>query len=99
MLVTLSRCSAICQSVAEVLLTGVVSLGAVSHRFIYLFYMLQLYNLYGYMCNSRHCNCQDLENVGVTNLRTIVFSMHSIGYNSTISMGKCAVVAIVIIRT
>ena len=33
MLITLSRRAAICQSVAEVLLTGVVPLGAVSHRF------------------------------------------------------------------
>ena len=33
MLITLSRRTAICQSVAEVLLTGVAPLGAVSHIF------------------------------------------------------------------
>ena len=33
MLITLSRRTAICQSVAEVQLTGEVPLGAVSHRF------------------------------------------------------------------
>ena len=33
MLITLSRRTAICQSVAEVQLTGVAPLGAVSHRF------------------------------------------------------------------
>ena len=33
MLITLSRRTAVCQSVAEVQWTGVVSLGAVSHRF------------------------------------------------------------------
>ena len=33
MLITLSRRTAICQSVAEVYLTGVAPLGAVSHRF------------------------------------------------------------------
>ena len=32
----LSRFTAICQSVAEVQLTGVAPLGAVSHRFIFL---------------------------------------------------------------
>ena len=36
MLTTLSRHTAICQSVAEVQLTGVVFLGAVSHRFMFL---------------------------------------------------------------
>ena len=34
MLITISRCTAICQSVAEVYLTGVAPLGAVSHRII-----------------------------------------------------------------
>ena len=34
MLITLSRRTAICQSVAEVYLTGVGPLGAASHRFI-----------------------------------------------------------------
>ena len=34
MLITLSRRAAICQSVAEVQLTGLAPLGAVSHRFI-----------------------------------------------------------------
>ena len=33
MLITLSRRTAICQSVSEVYLTSVVPLGAVSHRF------------------------------------------------------------------
>ena len=33
MLITLSRRTAICQSVAEVQLTGVAPFGAVSHRF------------------------------------------------------------------
>ena len=33
MLITLSRRAAICQSVAEVYLTGVTPMGAVSHRF------------------------------------------------------------------
>ena len=33
MLITLSRRTAICALVAEVLLTGVVPLGAVSHRY------------------------------------------------------------------
>ena len=37
MLITLSRRTAICQSVAEVQLTSVVTLGAVSHRFIYFY--------------------------------------------------------------
>ena len=37
MLITLSRRTAICQSVAEVQLTGVAPLGAVSHRFIIIF--------------------------------------------------------------
>ena len=36
MLITLSRCSAICQSVALVQLTGVAPLGAESHRFFFL---------------------------------------------------------------
>ena len=36
MLITLSRRTAICQSVAEVKLTGVAPLGALSHRFNYL---------------------------------------------------------------
>ena len=36
MLITLSRRAAICQSVAEVWLTGVAPLGAVSHRCIFL---------------------------------------------------------------
>ena len=39
MLITLSRRSAICQSVAEVYLTGVASLGAVSHRFNFFKYL------------------------------------------------------------
>ena len=33
MLITLSRRTAICQSVSEVQLTGVTAFGAVSHRF------------------------------------------------------------------
>ena len=37
MLITLSRRTAICQSVAEVYLNGVAPLGAVSHRFNFLF--------------------------------------------------------------
>ena len=36
MLITLSRRAAICQSVAQVYLTGVAPLGAVSHRFNFL---------------------------------------------------------------
>ena len=35
MQITLSRSTTICQSVAEVLLTDVAPLGAVSHRFIF----------------------------------------------------------------
>ena len=35
MLITLPRCTAICQSVAENWLTGVAPLGVVSHRFIF----------------------------------------------------------------
>ena len=42
MLITLSRRTAICQSVAEVLLTGVAPLGAVSHRFNFLMPKLSL---------------------------------------------------------
>ena len=38
MLITLSRRTAICQSVAEVQLTGVAPLGAVSHRFNFLIF-------------------------------------------------------------
>ena len=45
MLITLSRRSAICQSVAEVQLTGVTPLGAVSHRFIFLLLLLLCYNI------------------------------------------------------
>ena len=37
MKITLSGYAAICQSVAEVYLTGVAPLGAVSHRFNFLF--------------------------------------------------------------
>ena len=37
MLITLSRRTAICQSVAEISLTGVAPLGAVSHRFNLIF--------------------------------------------------------------
>ena len=40
MLITLSRRTAICQSVAEVQLTGVAPLGAVSHRFNFNFFYL-----------------------------------------------------------
>ena len=40
MLITLSRRTAICQSVGEVLLTGVASLEAVSHRFNFKFYLI-----------------------------------------------------------
>ena len=41
MLITLSHCTAICQSVAEVYLTGVTPLGAVSHiLFFFLVYIL-----------------------------------------------------------
>ena len=36
MLITLSRRTAICQSAAEVYLTGVAPLGAVRHRFNFL---------------------------------------------------------------
>ena len=36
MLITLSRRAAICQSVAEVQLTGLAPLGAVSHRFFFI---------------------------------------------------------------
>ena len=37
MIITLSRRTASCQSVAEVLLTGVAPLGGVSHRFTFFF--------------------------------------------------------------
>ena len=37
MLITLSRRTAICESVAEFWLTGVAPLGALSHRFDFLF--------------------------------------------------------------
>ena len=49
MLITLSRRTAICQSVAEVQLTGVDALGAVSHRFnlinigIYIYIYIYIY--------------------------------------------------------
>ena len=37
MLITLSRRSAICQSISEVKLTGVAPMGTVSHRLIFKF--------------------------------------------------------------
>ena len=43
MLITLSRRTAICQSVAEVWLTGAAPLGAVSHRFIYIILLFLFY--------------------------------------------------------
>ena len=47
MLITLSRRTAICQSVAEVQLAGVAPLGAVSHRFnLILFYCYYYYYCY-----------------------------------------------------
>ena len=53
MLITLSRRTVICQSVAEVQLTGVAPLGAVSHRFIflnlYISAILQFYYIYIYI--------------------------------------------------
>ena len=44
MLITLSHCAAICQSVAEVQFTGVAPLGAVSHRFNFNFFELYVPN-------------------------------------------------------
>ena len=40
MLITLSRRTAICQSVAGVYLTGLAPLGAVSHRFNFNFFLI-----------------------------------------------------------
>ena len=55
MLITLSRCTTICQSVAEVKLTGVVSLEAVTHNLFFfkfnnnnLLLLLLLYYYYYY---------------------------------------------------
>ena len=48
MLITLSRRTAVCQSVAEVELTGVAHLGAVSHRFYYYYYCYYYYYYYYY---------------------------------------------------
>ena len=43
MLITLSCCTAICQSVAEVWLIGVTPLEAVCHRLNYFFYLMYIY--------------------------------------------------------
>ena len=43
MLIKLFRRTAIYQSVAEVFLTGVAPLGAVSHRFIYIYIYIYIY--------------------------------------------------------
>ena len=46
MLITLSRRTAICQSVAEVQLTGLAPLGAVSHRFNLIYLILIPLNIF-----------------------------------------------------
>ena len=45
MLITLSRRTTICQSVAEVYMSGVVPLGAVSHRFNYNIFKINVPNI------------------------------------------------------
>ena len=48
MLITLSRRAAICQSLAEVQLTGLAPLGAVSHRFNFFLYETRHSAIYGH---------------------------------------------------
>ena len=55
MLITLSHCSAICQSVTEVLLTSVAPLGAVSHRYNFnLIYTYKFVCFFLWICTRVH---------------------------------------------
>ena len=73
MLITLSRCAAICQSVAQVQLTGVAPLETVSHRFIFFFIIRN--KAVRFICgvpSTRIAYCNSLfSNLGNLNLPSI----------------------------
>ena len=96
MLITLSRRTAICQSVAEVQLTGVVPLGAVSHRFNLIFFLVGKITSQTTQA-SMNDTCLDLKEISV-NKRTWIDSTLQAGQALLESPCDCGILSLGYIR-